>query len=65
MAPFRPDRRHLKIQPNNLFSLEFVVNTWNPDTGRRMSVNLEDNSIVTEYGVEALYPRNDHIIVIP
>ena len=65
MAPFRPDRRHLTIQPNNLFSLEFVVNTWNPDTGRRMSVNLEDNSIVTEYGVEALYPRNDNIIVIP
>ncbi len=65
MAPFRPDRRPLKIQQNNLFSLEFVVNTWNPDTGRRMSVNLEDNSIVTEKGVEALYPRNDYIIVIP
>jgi Xaa-Pro aminopeptidase len=65
MAPFRPWRTDLKIQQNNLFAFEFVINTWNPDTQRRMSINFEDNSIVTEKGVEALYPRNDRIIVIP
>ncbi len=65
MAPFRPWRTHLKIQQNNLFAFEFVINTWNPDTQRRMSINFEDNSIVTEKGVEALYPRNDNIIIIP
>jgi len=64
MAPFRPFRSHYKIQQNNIFAFEFVVNTWNPDTNSRMSLNLEDNAIVTEKGVEALYPRNDRIIVI-
>jgi Xaa-Pro aminopeptidase len=64
MAPFRPRRGHLKIQQNNIFAFEFVVNTWNQDTKSRMSLNLEDNSIITEKGVEALYPRNDRIIII-
>jgi Xaa-Pro aminopeptidase len=64
MAPFRPFRSHLKIQQNNIFAFEFVVNTWNPDTNSRMSLNLEDDAIVTEKGVEALYPHNDRIIVI-
>ena len=65
MAPFRPNRRDVMIQQNNIFSLEFVVSTWNPDWNRRMSINLEDNSLITEKGVEALYPRNDVIIIIP
>ena len=65
MAPFRPGRFDVPIQQNNIFSLEFMVNTWNPDTNSRLSINFEDNSIVTEKGVEALYPRNDHIIIIP
>lgn len=64
MAPFRPFRSHYKIQQNNIFAFEFVVNTWNPDTNSRMSLNLEDDAIITEKGVEALYPRNDRIIVI-
>jgi len=65
MAPFRPFRSHLKIQQNNIFAFEFVVNTWNPDTNSRMSLNLEDDAIVTEKGVEALYPHNERIVVIP
>ncbi len=64
MAPFRPFRSHLKIQQNNIFAFEFVINTWNPDTNSRMSLNLEDDAIVTEKGVEALYPHNERIIVI-
>jgi Xaa-Pro dipeptidase len=64
MAPFRPFRSHYKIQQNNIFAFEFVVNTWNPDTNSRMSLNLEDDAIITEKGVEALYPHNDRIIVI-
>ena len=34
MAPFRPNRRDVMIQQNNIFSLEFVVSTWNPDWNR-------------------------------
>ena len=65
MSPFRPERGKYKIDQNFILSFEYVVNTWNPDTNSRMSINLEDNSIITEKGLEALYPRNDNIIIIP
>jgi Xaa-Pro aminopeptidase len=65
IAPFRVRRADLKVQQNNLFAFEFVVRTWVPELGMRWSVSLEDNAIVTEKGVEALYPREDRIIVIP
>ena len=65
ISPFRFRRADLKVQQNNLFAFEFVVYTWIPELGRRWSVSLEDNAIVTEKGVEALYPRNDRVIIIP
>jgi len=65
IAPFRVRRADLRVQQNNLFAFEFVVRTWIPELGRRWSVSLEDNAIVTEKGVEALYPREDRIIIIP
>ena len=64
MAPFRRDRAHLRIQPNNLIAFEFVVHTWVPEWGERLAINLEDDAIVTEKGVESLYPRNERIILI-
>ena len=64
-AAFRSGRGHLMIQPNNLFSFEFLVNTWIPEWGSRLSINFEDNHIVTENGVEWLYPPNERIILIP
>jgi len=64
MAPFRKDRAHLKIQPNNLIAFEFMVHTWVPEWGKRLSINFEDNAVVTERGVEALYLRNEKIIVV-
>jgi len=64
MAPFRENWAHLKIQPNNLIAFEFMVHTWVPEWERRLSINFEDNAIVTERGVEALYPRNEEIIII-
>jgi len=64
LAPFRKDRYHLKIQPNNLIAFEFIVHTWVPEWGRRLAINFEDNAIVTDRGVEALYPRNEQIILI-
>jgi len=65
IAPFRTRRANLEVQQNNLFAFEFVVRTWVPELGRRWSVSLEDNAIVTEKGVEALYPRENRIIIIP
>ncbi len=65
MRAFRSGRFHFKIQQNHLFAFEFHVHTWVPEWGIVLSINFEDNSIVTEKGVEALYPRNDEIILIP
>ena len=62
-APFRPDRAHVMIQANNIFSLEFVVHSAMND-GTRLSINFEDNAIVTENGVEWLYPPNSRILLI-
>ena len=62
-APFRPDRAHVMIQPDNIFSLEFVVHSA-MDDGTRMSINFEDNAIVTVHGVEWLYPPNPRILLI-
>jgi len=64
MAPFRPNRAHLLVQPNNLISFEFIVHTWIPEWKKRLAINFEDNAVVTERGVEALYPRNDTIILV-
>ena len=64
-APFRPYRGHVKIQPNHLFSFEYIVHTWVPEWGRRLSINFEDNHIVTNNGVEWLYPPNEKIILVP
>lgn len=65
IAPFRPYRAHVKIQPNNLFSFEYIVHTWIPEWGRRLAINFEDNHIVTNNGVEWLYPPNEKIILVP
>lgn len=62
-APFRPDRAHVVIQPDNIFSLEFVVHTAIPN-GTRLAINFEDNAIVTDHGVEWLYPPNPRIQTI-
>ena len=64
MAPFRKGRAHLIVRPNNLIAFEFMVHTWIPEWNRRLSINFEDNAIVTERGIEALYPRNEQIILI-
>ena len=53
------------IQPNNLFSFEYIVHTWIPEWNRRLAINFEDNHIVTANGVEWLYPPNEKIILVP
>lgn len=65
IAPHRPDRARLIIQPNNLFAFEFVCYVplpgWN---GKCLRLTLEDNAIITDNGVEAMCPLNDRIIAI-
>ena len=71
-APFRDisangysGRGHLIIRENNLFAFEYMIHTWIPEWSRRVSINFEDNAIVTSKGVEFLYPVNEKIILIP
>ena len=64
IAAYRAGRDDFIIQQNNIFSFEFVVNTWVPEQGRRMSINFEDNAIITDKGIEFLYPVNKEIIII-
>ena len=64
IAPWRKGRAHLMVQQNYIFAFEFMVHTWIPEWGKRVSISYEDNSIVTEKGVEALYPWHDTIMII-
>ncbi|MBE3118536.1 MAG: M24 family metallopeptidase [Candidatus Atribacteria bacterium] len=64
IAPHRPDRAKVMIQPNNIFSFEFVCYIPVPGWKEKMRLNLEDNAIITERGVEFLYPTEDRLIVI-
>ena len=65
IAGFRSDRAHLTIKPNNLFAFEFIavtpVKEWG---GWKIRFNIEDDAIVTEKGVEWLYPPNERILLI-
>lgn len=64
IAPWRKGRAQITVQQNFIFAFEFMVHTWIPEWRRRMSISYEDNSIVTEKGIEALYPWNDKIMII-
>ena len=64
IAPWRSDRAHLMVQPNHIFAFEFEFNAWIPEWKKRVSINFEDNAIVTHNGVEYLSPINEDIIII-
>lgn len=64
MAPYRKDRYDLMIHPNNLFAFEFVVHAYIEEWNERLSFNFEDDAIITERGVEGIYPMNQRIIKI-
>ena len=65
VAPFHQDRAKLVIQDNYIFALEYMVHTALPERPDfPMSVNIEDNHIVTSRGVEWLHPPNERILLI-
>ena len=65
VAPFRSDRDHLMIQENHIFSFEYMVHTNLPERpGFPVSLNIEGNHVVTNRGVEYLYPPNERILLI-
>jgi Xaa-Pro aminopeptidase len=65
LAFFNPTRRTYKLRPGTLISVELFAYTANPDWGNaKVRIPLEDDALVTERGVEWLYPVNSRILLI-
>ncbi|MFT4605633.1 MAG: Xaa-Pro aminopeptidase [Rhodothermales bacterium] len=65
IAFFNPVRRTYVVRPTNLLSIELFAYTSAPEWGgAKVRIPLEDDAIVTERGVEWLYPVNQRILVI-
>jgi Xaa-Pro aminopeptidase len=65
IAWFNPQRLTFEIKPTNMFSIEFFAWTPAPEWGgKKVRIPLEDDAIVTERGVEWLYPVNNRILLI-
>ena len=65
IAWFNPMRLTFTIQPTNMFTIEFFAYTAAPEWGgKKVRIPLEDDAIVTENGVEWLYPIADRILLI-
>lgn len=65
IATFNPVRMGYTLQPSNLLSIELFAYTSNPDWGgKKIRIPLEDDAVVTERGVEWLYPPNERVLLI-
>ncbi len=65
IAWFNPQRLTFEIKPTNMFSIEFFAWTPAPEWGgKKVRIPLEDDALVTERGVEWLYPVNNRILLI-
>ena len=65
LAFFNPTRLTYELRPGTLISVELFAYTANPDWGgATVRIPLEDDAVVTERGVEWLYPVNDRILLI-
>jgi len=61
----KPLRSKLEIKPTNLFAFEFFTYTPVPELGgKKWRIGFEDDVIVTENGVEYLYPVISRILLI-
>jgi Xaa-Pro aminopeptidase len=64
ISGFRPKSGHVTIKPNHLFAFELFANSPIPEWGERVRFGLEDDAIVTEDGVQFMYPVNSKIRLI-
>jgi Xaa-Pro aminopeptidase len=65
IAFFNPVRLGYELKPSNLISIELFAYTKVPEwNGKKLRVPLEDDAVITERGVEWLYPINPRILVI-
>ena len=65
IAWFNPLRMTFEVRPTNLLSIELFAYTANPEWGgAKVRIPLEDDAVVTERGVEWLYPANSKILLV-
>lgn len=65
IAFFNPVRLSYELKASNLISIELFAYTKIPEWGgKKLRVPLEDDAMITERGVEWLYPINPRILVI-
>ena len=65
IAFFNPVRLQYELKPTNLLSIELFAYTANPEWGgKKVRIPLEDDAVITERGVEWLYPANQRILLI-
>jgi len=65
LAFFNPTRLTYELRPGTLISVELFAYTANRDWGgAKVRIPLEDDAVVTERGVEWLYPVNSRILLI-
>jgi Xaa-Pro aminopeptidase len=65
IAFFNPVRMTYEIRPTNLFSIEFFAYTPVPEWGgAKLRIPFEDDAIVTERGVEWMYPVKVRVLLI-
>lgn len=65
MADFHPLRMTYTLHPTNLFAIEFFSFTVIPEWGTtKATFPLEDDAVLTERGLQWVYPPNSHILLI-
>ena len=65
LAFFNPTRQTYELRPGTLISVELFAYTSVPEWGgAKARIALEDDGLVTENGVEWLYPVNRRILLI-
>lgn len=65
IAFFNPKRLGYELKPTNLLSIELFAYTKLPEWGgKKLRVALEDDAVLTERGVEWLYPINPRLLII-
>lgn len=65
IAFFNPERLTYELKPTNLLSIELFAYTAMPEWGgRKLRIPLEDDAVLTERGIEWLYPVAEKILLI-
>ncbi|MEO9647244.1 MAG: M24 family metallopeptidase [Ekhidna sp.] len=65
IAFFNPVRLGYELKSSNLISIELFAYTKLPEWGgRKIRIALEDDAVITERGIEWLYPINSGVLLI-